>query len=104
MTASRNTYNWGMNVSTISPTFTMTALSELTAISPLDGRYAKKLANLRPLMSEFGYMQRRVQVEITWFVAQAGAHGFQTVVYFAQLAVYPHLATLFVGATCPSGF
>jgi adenylosuccinate lyase len=61
-----------MNVSTISPP---SALSELTAISPLDGRYAKKLASLRPLMSEFGYMQRRVQVEITWFVALSDA-GF----------------------------
>jgi adenylosuccinate lyase len=61
-----------MNASTISPP---SALSELTAISPLDGRYAKKLANLRPLMSEFGYMHRRVQVEITWFVALSDA-GF----------------------------
>ena len=67
-----STYNWGMNASTISPP---SALSELTAISPLDGRYAKKLADLRPLMSEFGYMQRRVQVEITWFVALSDA-GF----------------------------
>ncbi len=50
-------------------------LSALTALSPLDGRYAGKLANLRPLMSEFGYMQRRVQVEITWFVALSDA-GF----------------------------
>jgi adenylosuccinate lyase len=49
--------------------------SALTALSPLDGRYAAKLANLRPLMSEFGYMQRRVQVEITWFVALSDA-GF----------------------------
>ena len=55
--------------------FTFSALSELTAISPLDGRYATKLAKLRPLMSEFGYMQRRVQVEITWFVALSDA-GF----------------------------
>ena len=70
--ATHSTYNWGMNASTISPP---SALSELTAISPLDGRYAKKLANLRPLMSEFGYMQRRVQVEITWFVALSDA-GF----------------------------
>lgn len=44
-------------------------LSPLTAISPLDGRYAGKLAALRPLMSEFGYMQRRVQVEVAWFIA-----------------------------------
>jgi adenylosuccinate lyase len=53
----------------------LTSLTALTAISPLDGRYAAKLANLRPLMSEFGYMQRRVQVEITWFVALSDA-GF----------------------------
>ena len=57
----------------ISPT--ISALSTLTALSPHDGRYAAKLANLRPLMSEFGYMQRRVQVEITWFVALSDA-GF----------------------------
>ena len=55
-----------MNSSKIS---SISALSALTALSPLDGRYAAKLANLRPLMSEFGYMQRRVQVEITWFVS-----------------------------------
>ena len=56
------------------------ALTSLTALSPLDGRYATKLANLRPLMSEFGYMQRRVQVEITWFVAlsDAGFAEFKT--------------------------
>jgi adenylosuccinate lyase len=53
----------------------LSALTPLTALSPLDGRYAAKLANLRPLMSEFGYMQRRVQVEITWFVALSDA-GF----------------------------
>ena len=64
-----------MNATTIYPTATTTTLSELTAISPLDGRYAKKLTNLRPLMSEFGYMQRRVQVEITWFVGLSDA-GF----------------------------
>ncbi|MDO5626035.1 MAG: adenylosuccinate lyase [Pseudomonadota bacterium] len=48
-------------------------LSPLTAISPLDGRYAAKLAALRPLMSEFGYMQRRVQVELAWFIALSDA-------------------------------
>ena len=61
-----------MNSSNIS---SISALSALTSLSPLDGRYAAKLANLRPLMSEFGYMQRRVQVEITWFVALSDA-GF----------------------------
>ncbi|MDW8337167.1 MAG: adenylosuccinate lyase [Tepidimonas sp.] len=38
----------------------------LTALSPLDGRYAAKLAALRPIFSEFGFMHRRVQVELTW--------------------------------------
>jgi len=47
----------------------------LTALSPLDGRYAAKLAALRPIMSELGYMQRRVQVEVTWFIALSDA-GF----------------------------
>jgi adenylosuccinate lyase len=43
----------------------------VSALSPLDGRYAAKLASLRPLMSEQGFMHRRVQVEITWLLALA---------------------------------
>ena len=43
--------------------------SPINALSPLDGRYAGKLATLRPLMSEQGYMHRRVQVEVAWFIA-----------------------------------
>ncbi len=50
-------------------------LSALTAISPLDGRYGNKLAALRPLMSEYGYMHCRVQVEVAWFIALGDA-GF----------------------------
>ena len=49
--------------------------STISALSPLDGRYAPKLANLRPIMSEQGYMQRRVQVEVAWFIALSDA-GF----------------------------
>jgi adenylosuccinate lyase len=47
----------------------------ISALSPLDGRYASKLNALRPLMSEQGYMHRRVQVEIAWFIALSDA-GF----------------------------
>ncbi len=47
----------------------------ISALSPLDGRYANKLAKLRPLMSEQGYMHRRVQVEVAWFIALSDA-GF----------------------------
>jgi len=48
-------------------------LSALTALSPLDGRYASKVSALRPLLSEFGLMHRRVQVEIEWFIALSDA-------------------------------
>jgi adenylosuccinate lyase len=50
-------------------------LSSLSALSPLDGRYATKVAPLRPLLSEFGLMHRRVQVEVEWFIALSDA-GF----------------------------
>ncbi|WP_348755559.1 adenylosuccinate lyase [uncultured Aquincola sp.] len=49
--------------------------TSLTALSPLDGRYAAKVAALRPLLSEFGLMHRRVQVEVEWFIALSDA-GF----------------------------
>ena len=49
-------------------------VSPLLALSPLDGRYAAKVEALRPLLSEYGLIRRRVQVEVEWFVAlsQAG--------------------------------
>ena len=54
-------------------------MSNLLALSPLDGRYAAKVAALRPLLSEFGLMHRRVQVEVAWFIAlsDAGFDEFQ---------------------------
>ncbi len=51
----------------------LATLSALTALSPLDGRYAPKVAALRPLLSEYGLMHRRVQVEIEWFIALSDA-------------------------------
>jgi adenylosuccinate lyase len=51
------------------------AISTISALSPLDGRYAARLAPLRPLMSEQGYMHKRVQVEVCWFIALSDA-GF----------------------------
>ncbi len=50
--------------------------SAISALSPLDGRYAAKLSTLRPLTSELGYMYRRVQVEVAWFIALSDA-GFE---------------------------
>ena len=44
-------------------------LSTLTAISPMDGRYGSKTADLRPIFSEFGLIKQRVTVEIRWLQA-----------------------------------
>ena len=60
-------------MSTITPT--TQNISQIMALSPLDGRYANKVTALRPLMSEQGYMHRRVQVEVAWFIALSDA-GF----------------------------
>ena len=46
---------------------------ELNALSPLDGRYASKLAPLRPVLSEAAFMRHRVQVEIAWLLALSEA-------------------------------
>ncbi|NLD67917.1 MAG: adenylosuccinate lyase [Limnobacter sp.] len=50
-------------------------LSELTALSPLDGRYASRMGALRTLMSEAGFMHHRVRVEVEWLIALSDA-GF----------------------------
>ena len=41
-------------------------LSTLTALSPIDGRYASKADSLRPWFSEFGLIRARVIVEVRW--------------------------------------
>ena len=58
-----------------SSSVSLAALTPLTALSPLDGRYADKVAGLRPLLSEFGLMHCRVKVEVEWFIALSDA-GF----------------------------
>ncbi len=39
---------------------------ELTAISPIDGRYANKTAALKPIFSEYGLIRYRLLVEVRW--------------------------------------
>jgi adenylosuccinate lyase len=55
----------------------------LTALSPLDGRYAAKVDALRPIFSEYGLMHRRVAVEIAWLVALSDDPGI------AELPPFP---------------
>ena len=43
-------------------------LSTLNAISPVDGRYRRHTDSLAPLLSEWGLIRHRVEVEIRYFV------------------------------------
>ncbi len=47
------------------------ALSELTAISPIDGRYGARLNSLKAIFSEYGLIKNRVRVEIAWLMMLA---------------------------------
>ncbi|MEO7031438.1 MAG: adenylosuccinate lyase [Herbaspirillum sp.] len=63
----------------------MTSLTSLSALSPLDGRYATKTEALRPLLSESGFMHHRVKVEIAWLQALSEA-GFAEIKPFSAAA------------------
>ncbi|HEX2530487.1 MAG TPA: adenylosuccinate lyase [Burkholderiaceae bacterium] len=59
--------------------------STLSALSPLDGRYAAKTDKLRPILSEAGFMHHRVKVEIAWLQALSNA-GFAEIKPFSAFA------------------
>ena len=61
---------------------TTPAYSTLSALSPLDGRYAGKTDLLRPILSESGFMHHRVKVEISWLQALSLA-GFAEIKPFS---------------------
>ena len=58
----------------------------LTALSPLDGRYAGKVDALRPIFSEYGLVRARVKVEVEWLLALAEAPGIAELPPFSELA------------------
>ncbi len=61
-------------------------LSSLTAVSPVDGRYAGKTSALRPIFSEFGLIRCRVQVEVRWLQRLAAHAGIPEVAPFSDEA------------------
>ena len=65
----------------------------LTALSPVDGRYAARLHALRPIFSEYGLIRARVKVEVEWLVALAGEPGIVELSPFSTAAVQ-HLRDL----------
>ena len=52
-------------------------LDTLTAISPIDGRYADKCSELQEVFSEYGLVKRRVLVECAWLEALCDAKGIK---------------------------
>ena len=55
-------------MTTNQPKDTALELSSLTAVSPIDGRYARATTALRPLFSEYGLIRYRVIVELRWLL------------------------------------
>jgi adenylosuccinate lyase len=60
--------------------------STLTALSPVDGRYAGKVEALRPIFSEFGLIRARVEVEVRWLQTLAAHPGIPEVPAFSAEA------------------
>lgn len=54
-------------------------LTELTAISPIDGRYGSKTTELRSIFSEYGLIHHRVLVEVRWLQHLAAQDGITEV-------------------------
>lgn len=61
-------------------------LTELSAVSPIDGRYGSKTAELRTIFSEFGLIKYRVTVEIRWLQTLANHPGIVEVGPFSEEA------------------
>ncbi len=62
-------------------------LGALTALSPLDGRYAAKVDPLRPHFSEYGLIRARLRVEIEWLKALAAEPHFAEIPAFSPATV-----------------
>ena len=62
------------------------SLTSLTALSPVDGRYAGKVDALRPLFSEYGLIRARVEVEVRWLQRLAAHPGIPEVPAFSAEA------------------
>jgi adenylosuccinate lyase len=57
--------------------------SALTALSPLDGRYASKVRPLQEHFSEYALIRERVAVEVAWLLALADEPSFAALKPFA---------------------
>ena len=62
-------------------------LNSLTALSPLDGRYASKTAALRDFFSEYALIRYRVIIEVEWLKALANAPAITEIPAFTNTAI-----------------
>jgi adenylosuccinate lyase len=62
------------------------ALSALTALSPLDGRYQAKTTSLRPHFSEYGLIHARIRVEVEWLIHLSRQDAIAEVPAFSKTA------------------
>ncbi|GHU17688.1 adenylosuccinate lyase [Betaproteobacteria bacterium] len=62
-------------------------LHALSALSPLDGRYAARLDALRAQFSEYGLIRRRLQVEIEWLKALSAESHFAEIPAFSVATI-----------------
>lgn len=61
-------------------------MNTLTALSPIDGRYASKVDSLRPYLSEFGLIHARVTVEVRWLQTLANHADIHEIQPFSAAA------------------
>ena len=62
------------------------ALTSLTALSPLDGRYRTKVAALAEYFSEFGLIRERIRVELAWLAALSDEPAIAEIAPFSSAA------------------
>jgi adenylosuccinate lyase len=74
---------WGFDLLTDGETMELTSL---TAISPIDGRYANKTTELRHLFSEYGLIRYRLVVEVQWLLMLSGQAEIKEVPSFSAKA------------------
>jgi len=60
--------------------------SKISALSPLDGRYCKKVAALRPIFSEYGLIRARITIEVRWLQMLAANTDISEVPAFSKEA------------------
>ena len=80
--------------------FAVMELNELSAISPLDGRYRSKTQGLATYFSEFGLIKYRVRVEVEYLIAlnAISLKGFSEPFSETQIQQLRHIYTHFTEA------